>query len=49
MFRTQAVVEIAPAASSDPRLPLLITLGWYLILLQHEDSAATAATVTAMG
>ena len=49
IFRTQATVEVAPAASADPRLPLLVCLGWYLILLQHQDTAATAGTVASMG
>ncbi len=49
IFRTQATVEIAPAATGDARLPLLVAFGWYLILLQHQDTAATAGTVAAMG
>jgi hypothetical protein len=49
IFRTQATVEIDPAASAHPRLPLLVALGWYLILLQHQDTATTAGTVAAMG
>lgn len=33
--RTQAEVEISPAGRSNPRIPLLTALGWYLILLHQ--------------
>lgn len=49
IFRTQATVEIDPAASAHLRLSLLVSLGWYLILLQHQDSATTASTVVVTG
>lgn len=43
IFKYQARVEIAPAAADLPDLPLLALLGWYLMILSYEDSAATAA------
>ena len=48
-FRLQCAVVIEPQAASDPRLTFLAALGWYLMLLAHQDSvvAATAATTAA--
>ncbi len=45
-FKNQARLDLAPASSLLAELPLLALLGWYLIELHHEDSAAgiTAAT-----
>jgi hypothetical protein len=42
-FRTGCDVEIAPGALARPELPLLILLGWYLLLRMREDSASSAA------
>lgn len=36
----EALVEIPPAGRFLPRVPLLATLGWYLILLHQWDGAA---------
>lgn len=41
-FRAGCDVEIAPGALAMPELPLLILLGWYLLLRIQADSAATA-------
>lgn len=43
-------VEIAPAAAPIPELPLLLLLGWYLMVLriQDESDSATAATMVAV-
>ncbi len=48
---TSALVDISAGAGKSEDLPLLVVLGWYLILLYSEDSAAasTAAVVTTMG
>jgi hypothetical protein len=43
VFRTGADVEIAPGALALPELPLLVLLGWYLLLRIRQDSAAAAA------
>lgn len=49
LFKSQARVEISPAAARLPELPLLVCAGWYLILLYKEDSAAaTVAATTAI-
>jgi hypothetical protein len=42
LLKTQARVEIDPAAYDLAELPILVLLGWYLIILQQEDSAAVA-------
>ena len=43
VFRTGSEVEIAPGALALPELPLLVLLGWYLLLRITQDSAAVAA------
>ncbi len=44
-IRQEAVVAISPEAARLPELELLITLGWYLLVLAANDSAATTAAV----
>jgi hypothetical protein len=46
LFKNQARVDIEPSARAAAEVPLLVTLGWYLIILQREDSAATMAAVS---
>jgi len=48
MFKTQALVEIESLAADLPELPLLVLLGWYLMVLRNEDAAAGAAAVSAV-
>ncbi len=38
-----ALLEIDPAGRTSPHLPMLAALGWYLMLLMAQDSAAGAA------
>lgn len=45
IVKAKGAVEIQPGAAVQPDAPLLILLGWYLILLHADDSAA--ATVGA--
>ncbi len=47
VFRQSAQVTIQPAAVRLDVLPLLLTLGWYLAVMMHQDSAATAVVVAA--
>ena len=47
VFKTQARVETGPRGRALPELPLLVLLGWYLIILQKQDAAAVAAVVAA--
>ncbi len=47
IFKTQAFVQVTPRGRELPDLPLLVLVGWYLIILQHEDSAAAAAVIAA--
>lgn len=42
-FRQSALVEVLPATIRLPELPWMVMLGWYLIILMHQDSAAVAA------
>jgi hypothetical protein len=43
LIKANGAVEIPPEAVTAPDLALLILLGWYLILLFAEDSAAAAS------
>ena len=47
VFRTGSEVEIAPGALRMPELPVLVLLGWYLLLRINQDSAAAAAVAIA--
>ena len=49
LFKFQALVEIDPSAQGLPELPLLVALGWYLMILHHEDAASAGAVVATMG
>ena len=46
IVKAKGAVEIQPAAAELPEVPLLILLGWYLILLHAEDTAAASAGAT---
>jgi len=43
-FKTQAGVTIEYPARGMPETPMLVLLGWYLIVLQQEDASAVAST-----
>jgi hypothetical protein len=47
VFRQSAGVIVQPAAVRLAELPLLITLGWYLAVMMHQDSSAAAVVVAA--
>jgi hypothetical protein len=42
-FQQAAAVRIEASALSNPDLPLLVTLGWYLMVLISDDTAAPFA------
>jgi len=44
LFKREAQVVIAPEAWQIKELALLMLLGWYLVILHKEDSAAVAAS-----
>jgi hypothetical protein len=46
LFKQQAQVVISPQAWQIKELPILILLGWYLVLRHHEDAAVIAATAS---
>jgi hypothetical protein len=41
-LRAGCDVEIAPGTLARPELPILVLLGWYLLLRMRKDSAAAA-------
>ena len=43
LLRHGADVEVEPEARRRPDLSLLVTLGWYLLFLYQQDSAAVVA------
>jgi hypothetical protein len=43
LFKTQALLEIETRGWQLAELDLLATLGWYLLVLYHEDAAGVAA------
>jgi hypothetical protein len=45
-FRQSAQVTIQPVAVRLDVLPLLITLGWYLAVMMHQDSAVAVVVAT---
>ena len=49
LFKFQALVEIDPSAGQLQELPLLVSLGWYLMILHHQDAASAGAVVATMG
>ncbi|KPL23063.1 MAG: hypothetical protein AMJ93_05565 [Anaerolineae bacterium SM23_84] len=47
LFKNQAMVEIHPQGRDARELPILVLLGWYLMILRQEDAAAAAAAASA--
>jgi hypothetical protein len=47
LIKAKGAVEIQPAGAARPDAPLLVLLGWYLILLHADDASASAAAVAA--
>lgn len=47
LLKTQAVVEIQPGGHHLAELPLLLMLGWYLMILHQEDTTVIVATTAA--
>jgi hypothetical protein len=47
LFKTQAQVQIAQNFGELEQIDLLVTLGWYLLILYHEDAAGVAAAASA--
>jgi hypothetical protein len=43
--RLQGTVEIAPATAGMPDLALLVLLGWYLVVMQAQDTISTTAAI----
>ena len=46
LLKTQAVVEIETPSYGLAELPLLLVLGWYLMIMQQDDAATTAAVIS---
>ncbi|HEX9095787.1 MAG TPA: hypothetical protein VF990_06735 [Candidatus Dormibacteraeota bacterium] len=46
LIKARGAVEVSPEGAALPDLPMLILLGWYLILLHAEDSAAASSAST---
>lgn len=44
-LRQQATLEMTPAGKALQELLWLLLFGWYLVVMMHDDSAATSAAV----
>jgi hypothetical protein len=49
LFKTQAVIEIGAPAAGLSELPMLLMLGWYLMVMQQYDATVTVTTIATMG
>jgi hypothetical protein len=49
LLKTEGEVGIEPGAAALPEQPLLVVLGWYLLILFARDSAAGAGAAAAAG
>jgi hypothetical protein len=50
LLKTEGLVDVETGAVTYPELPLLVVLGWYLLILFARDAAiagGTAAVVAA--
>jgi hypothetical protein len=47
LVKARGAVEIQPGAAGTPDVPLLVLLGWCLILLHADDAASSGALVAA--
>lgn len=45
LLHISATVEIKPRAVAMPELPLIVMLGWYLVVMMYTDSAAATVAV----
>jgi hypothetical protein len=47
LFKLEGTVELAPGnVSTNPDMPLLVTLGWYIMVLMHDDNTAVIVATT---
>jgi len=44
--RQESTLEVGPPLARMPEMPWLLLFGWYLVVMMHQDSAATAAIVS---
>lgn len=44
--RQNATLEAMPALERMPEMPWLLLLGWYLVVMMHQDAAASAVVIT---
>ena len=48
-FKASAQLEFEPSSAALPDFPLLVALGWYLMILAADDAAAVIATSAGIG
>jgi hypothetical protein len=48
LVKARGAVEILPGAAGRPDVPLLVLLGWYLILLHADDASAAGSSAAAV-
>jgi hypothetical protein len=47
LLKLEGQVEIEPGVAASPDVPLLVVLGWYLLVLLSRDASSSAATTVA--
>jgi hypothetical protein len=49
LLKLEGPVEMSPESiSTNPDMPLLATLGWYIMVLMHDDNTAAIVATTAI-
>jgi len=45
-MRQEASLEVRPSAERMPELPWLLSFGWYLVVMMHQDASASVVIVS---
>lgn len=48
-IRREAALKVMPGLARMPEMPWLLLFGWYLVVMLHENSAASVAVISATG
>jgi hypothetical protein len=48
LLKLQGKAEVLPGAPVGPDMPLLLTLGWYIMVMMFDDNTSTVAATSAM-
>jgi hypothetical protein len=48
MFKLEGTADISPGTPEDRNNPLLLTLGWYVMVMMSDDNTAVIAATAAI-